>query len=151
MLQWHGRNGAGAIDDEAAAADTFEVVLYGTPLCADDAPLIHARLADDDWALATARAALVYGLCRGRGQLWLPDEQARVTALRGDADSRDGLMRQRQLRVHTRLPREALAERLLDAFSDDRYIDARVLERAPAAHEPAGNRRARKASLDNAF
>lgn len=127
MLRWHGRIGAGAIDDESATANTYEVVLYGTPLCAGDEHHIHARLADEAWAVETLRSALALGLCRGRGQLWLPDAQAQVTPLADGTDVHDGLVQRRRLRVCTRLSRDELMERLLDAFSSDGYIDAQVL------------------------
>lgn len=140
MLRWHGRIEASAIDDESATASPFDVVLIGTPLRSGDESLIHARLATDDWAVETVRSALVYGLCRGRGQLWLPDAQAQVTPLVDGTEVRDGLVRRRQLRVYTRLSREDLMERLLDAFSSDGYIDAQVLAEVAATVRRAETR-----------
>lgn len=137
MLRWHARIGASAIDRESAAANPFEVVLYGTPLCAGDEQRIHARLIDDAWAVETLRSALVLGLCRGRGQLWLPDAQAQLVSLADGTEVHDGLLRRRRLRVYTRLSREDLMERLLDAFSADRYIDAQVLAQAAATPQRA--------------
>ena len=147
MLRWHGRIQASAIDDEAVTANPFDVQLYGTLLRCGDESLIHARLAADDWAVETVRSALVYGVCRGRGQLWLPDAQARVTPQPGQRNAQD-LILQRQLRVHTRLSREELMERLLDAFSDDSYIDARVLA-AAIAREATGRRADQATSADH--
>lgn len=126
MLRWHGRTGRSAGADRAASVQQYSVVLEGTPLDGDDAATVHARLSQDGWALELVSSVIVHGIWPGRGQLWPPDPQARVSLQAGAPDVA-GRIQQRRLQVYSCLPREEVRYRLLIALSEDRLVAVELL------------------------
>ncbi|WP_257385011.1 hypothetical protein [Tahibacter caeni] len=129
MQRWHGRIGDATAGDGAVLR--YRVHLRGTPLDELDAAAVHARLGAPAWALERVTSIVVYGLWPGDGQLWAPDPRARVYALDAPPVTFDGSPPHCALGVETTLARDALAQRLHQAFARDRLVKIEVDDELP--------------------